>query len=217
MTLGTCRVCGQQAHESHTLCLPCKRDMRLADAIRRIRIAAQEGMVLDGFERFTQPPDSLKALNAEHWSWAKRNERVNVLAYGAIGTGKSSLCRYLLCRDIINNKIVYDICATQVEQWRFSPWEHADKLASAKGRDTVLLDDVDNVQWTAAGLNILRDILDVRHETGRRTLVTCNCNPSELKSRVASVTSETFAQSLLERLRPYQALKFVGESFRKSL
>lgn len=215
--LGTCRVCGCACSPRFTLCVQCHKAERLVDAWRKIRIASQEGMVLDGFERFTTPPEYLTNLNIDHWKWAKQNERINVLAHGAIGTGKSSLCRYLLCRDIIKDKIVYDVCATQIEQWRFSPWEHAEKLAWAKGRDTVLIDDLDNVNWTPGGVNILREILDTRHETHRRTLVTCNCNPVELKAKLASVTSETTAQSLLERLRPYHAMKFSGESFRKSL
>jgi DNA replication protein DnaC len=164
------------------------------------------------------PPLALKTLNPDHWQWARRNERINVLAYGTVGTGKSSLCRYLLCRDIIKDRTVYDVCATEIEQWRFSPWDHKEKLIAAKGRDTVLIDDVDNANFSLAGLNVLREILDARHEQKKRTLVTCNCNPSELKARFTKVYgSDDAAQSLLERLRPYHAMKCVGESFRKSL
>jgi DNA replication protein DnaC len=82
----------------------------------------------------------------------------------------------------------------------------------------VLIDDVDNANFSLAGLNVLREIMDARHEAKKRTLVTSNCNPSELKARFAKVYgNDDAAQSLLERLRPYHAMKFQGESFRKSL
>lgn len=183
-----------------------------------ITMAVEEGRVAPGFERYLKPPRGLVEKNHAVWRWAKtwRREDGNLFVHGPEGVGKSSLCRFLLARSIESSGRVYDLAAARIESefWKIG---REDEISRARFTTLLLIDDIGSVTFTSRGLNILRQILDYRHEQRRCTLVTSNVSPEELHKRFSFVEGEQFATSTLRRLRPLKIVEMTGNSFRLNM
>lgn len=169
--------------------------------------------------RYQSPPEALRAMNPSAWAMARHLSAFpgTLYVFGPEGVGKSSLCRYLLGRAIKSGRKVQEVAAYDIEAlwWRF---EYEQNLKRAAYSSVLLIDDVSNAQWTPRGLGILRSVLDKRHERQRCTLITSNCSIQDLARTFARVAGdETYAVSLVRRMRPYSELSMTGESFRLTM
>ncbi len=169
--------------------------------------------------RYQKPPKALEVMNPAAWEMARHLKAFPGVLYvfGPEGVGKSSLCRYLLGRAIKSGRKVQEVSAGDIETlwWRF---EYEESLKRAAYSSVLLIDDVSNAPWTPRGLGILRSVLDKRHERQRCTLVTSNCSIQDLARTFARVSGdETYAVSLIRRMRPYSELSMTGESFRLTM
>lgn len=204
--------------------------------LRRMQEAARiyNRFLGGGYERYCTPPPSLVALNPDNWTWAETWESGSVFCHGPEGTGKSSMARYLVCR--------YLTLWRESTDWDDMEWTAMDLYcpdleaavhdrsyegAAALRRMTehakfcgvVLLDDLDRPRWTGAGLDVLRGILNHRHERGKTTICTTNLTPKALTDKMKEWHGgdNDGAVSLLRRLRPTKNMPFIGESYRREM
>jgi hypothetical protein len=216
--------------EPEVLCGTCD-PKRAGEALRaqmeRFLLDAEQNEVPHGFRTFAKPIPAIVERNPQWWAWGETWvlagspwNRGNVLAWGDVGVGKSSFCRMLLTKAIKVERGVYDLACCEIEEWTKLGYEQQNKLDRAKYVSCLLLDDIDNVQWSAKGINLLRSIVNVRHEPPRRTtLVTSNMSPADLFKKICAAYggNQDAAQSLLERLRPFEEMEFRGTSYRKEM
>lgn len=206
----TCRAC-------HDLRTQRERDAKIAQSIRDHEHAHH---VLDDFAQYGRPPAELVAKNEAHWLWAEtwRPCAGVVYCYGPEGTGKSSLCRFLLYRTIAMGEHVIEVPATAFSGhlWLI---ESVKKLDALKYINVLMLDDISNARWSVQGLDSLRTVIDYRHETGKATLITSNMDKIQLTEffNTASDGTPYNAMTLLRRFSPCKELQFTGKSYRTEL
>lgn len=198
-------------------CLAKSEEMQREEQVKSdVRRLITEGILPECIYQYREPYPAFKSasygilLAAEEWNLDR-----NLWICGPEGTGKTSLARYLLVKNLINGKTVREASAyeIQIEGNKFEPdWK---KYTLHR---VLLIDDIANVTWNMKGFDLLRAILTVRHEKQFPTIVTSNVTESEFHRMIAEqATQPEYATSLMRRFRPYLLLKIDGESLRKQL
>jgi DNA replication protein DnaC len=155
--------------------------------------------------------------NPEAWAFAAVWKReINIYAWGGEGVGKTSLCKYLMCKDVErgNNVQSPSMLSLQSISKRFDSENHLYEYVSCK---TLLLDDIHDPCLTQSGYSVLRMLIDVRHEANRRTLVTTNKNPVDMMSHLNGICGDGFGIQFMRRLSPVKELAMAGTSYRKTI
>jgi len=213
--INTCRVCGQQFEEesaSITCCSTACSDAGIKAA--RIEERWNYCECREELRLHRKPLQVIREKNPAAWAFADAWDRTqNVYAVGPEGVGKSALCKYLLTRDVERGKVVRIASLLRIESAGYSD-RHVDYIYGMREASTLLLDDLHCVEWTPKGLAVLRSIIDWRHESGRRTLVTCNEVIAAVVARFDCVMSPGWGSQTMRRLAPVEVLVMGGESYR---
>lgn len=199
----------------------------------RLLDAAEEGRMDGVYDHYLNPPGAI-VENAHRvhdfdvqgafavgagWMHALRWKPAygSIFAYGPEGTGKSSMCRFLLAAWCSAGWPVMDLSATRIEH---EIWTVPAKplMKMAKRCHVLLIDDVTNARLTPRGVDALRQIIDARHEGCKATLITSQTDVSTWHDKIAEIMGDdVYATSLLRRLNPYVQIEFRGESYRQNM
>lgn len=191
---------------------------------RQIDRAIRHSMLLPNWRQYETPPADLRAMNPEHWDWLENEwHGQNIVCTGPAGSGKSSLSRKALWMAVHRGHSAVDLSAMEIQRslWGLNADAQVERIKAA---GDVLLDDIDRVRWTPHGLDVLREIINWRHEERLTTHVTCNVDLRKLKFLFegAHAEDDSFgAETLLERLNPYEKRVFKiptgGTSYRRRM
>jgi chromosomal replication initiation ATPase DnaA len=168
--------------------------------------------------RFIHSDAATEARNPDAWVWARAwtPPAGNAWVYGLEGTGKTYLGHCVL-----NAALGQGVSAAQVTAYDFT---HAARRFNGDERlkafikpGVLLLEDIDKGHWDEVSIQGLWNVLDKRHEAGRRLLVTANITGKEFAATVrAAWPGNTSVQgTMFARLQPIAGLTLEGESLRK--
>jgi DNA replication protein DnaC len=89
------------------------------------------------------------------------------------------------------------------------------RIAEYVGVGLLLIDDIDSAEWTAAAVDILRDVVDKRRAAHRPIIVTSQRTGAATKTRMRELTNHVTAiESLMDRFMPFKSVTMLGGSFR---
>ena len=178
---------------------------------RHMELRYQAGMRFENYDLASYPRDTLgrKVLEpaqewlAEYWDWEPSQ---NLILYGDVGTGKSSLA-YACARSVIEDLNLG--WAVKVE-WVAVRQLLAQTKASFNGGppverdfgedcDLVILDDLGAERCTEWTRDYLATIIENRYDHGKATIVTTNYAPSKLAVRLG-YDDVTIGERLVSRL-----------------
>ena len=223
-----CRHCGIPVERAGAVCTDCLRrweerqvrEERQGHATERIREAVQYGDFAPDFVgSFNESIQALEASHPDAWA-AFRNWQPgqgNLYVHGPCGTGKTYGLTCILREAAADNRSIalvpalrladvagrYDTPPSVVERW---------------GRvGVLLLDDLGMPRWNGPRLEVLYRVLDARARTHRRTLVTANLAPADLRERMCQAGCGDIADATLDRLNPLNVLEMFGRSLRSSV
>lgn len=211
---------------SRRLCLICTQNpmppgvtysmKKERDAVSRAEV---EGEVPYGYFKYSLPLAAIVQKNPEHWKMAKTYKHGSLYLFGPRGTGKSSWARYSLCKTIMAGYGVCDLLVGDIEAKRMWTWPNSAIAERAKFANRTLLDDIDNILApSSAGMNVLRGIVDYRHEHGLDTIITSNSSLDEYYTYLKDScrVPEKWAASFLDRF-PTTEIEFNGTSYRREV
>jgi DNA replication protein DnaC len=168
--------------------------------------------------KFKSDPEIMK-VNPEAWSIFKNpGIESNYWVTGPPGTGKTY---WAVC--VLNWYIFYLQNAAVLPVTAFrglcSDWDRTKSFKPYMDAKILLIDDIDKIRWNYMELEALYMILDKRHNTKRRTIITSNLDPKLVRdawcARVPE--NETIAAAIIDRMLPMKRLVFEGESLRKGM
>jgi len=141
---------------------------------------------------------------------------MNLFFNGAPGLGKTFLSA-CIARVVAENgySVVYDMAASvfaKFEDAKFSragdPEETRAEIKRYLECDLLILDDLGTEMTTAFTVSALYELINTRLVTGRKTLVSSNLTPGELRRR--------YSEQIMSRLGgEYQVLTFRGDDIRR--
>lgn len=213
MPLIKCEYCHKefQGEFGRFCCVPCAEAAYQEYCIKESWDACR----ISGLQQYKTPPDFIQEQNPQAWAWAYEWQRqCNVYAWGGEGIGKTSLCKYLLTRDVDRCKIV-DAPKMLYLQSIAKRYDLEKCIEPFQSCDTLLLDDIHDVCLKKDGYSVIRGIVDERHELHKRTLVTANKNPQDMTRHINEICGQGFGTQLMRRIAPVKELAMVGESYRK--
>lgn len=184
----------------------------------------QDGLLRDDFRDtcFKKSDPAIEALNPT--AWAKGREwpmEANLCLYGSVGVGKSFLARCILYAAFMADCSVAELNARRFTKIvdRFDEGDGI--LDKWKSADFLLIDDVDKADWNFSRLTALLELLDHRAASkSRRTIITCNLSPSELRtlfracSTKGEISNASLADATLDRMKPITTFEMKGDSQR---
>lgn len=202
-------------------CVKHERAERASQA--RIR-AKHSGAMTDDFlgVEFAGNDPALEVANKQAWNLARRYAEdgipKNIWIFGQPGTGKTRLA---LC--LVNERMSFgesgafmkgSVIQNAARLW---PEKRYPLISLYVGARNLILDDIDQAEWTPEGIGLLRDILDgraARVMAGRhlRTLITANSEFKSFYARACLITPS--ASSMFDRMKPLMPLPMMGESLR---
>ena len=208
-----CESCGKdfESEWSRFCSVPCAEKAYQESCIRESWDACR----IDDLEKYKTTPEFFRKQNPEAWAWADEWHReCNVYAWGSEGIGKTSLCKYLLAKDVDRLKIVEapEMVYIQAISKRY---DAEDRLIPYLRCDTLLLDDIHDVCLKQDGYSVLRMIINDRHEHRQRTLVTANKSPNDMANHIDGICGGGFGLQMLRRLAPVKELAMIGKSYRQ--
>lgn len=221
--LETCPRCGEQfeAFLGKAWCDSC---ILVLEAERRIERAAAEaarladtGLLMPAtaharFDTSKTPPRANLAVWSACKDWARQS---NLYLYGPAGTGKSHLARCVLMKNLTEERSVAEITAARfsVAAGRFDADYIFRRLAKVQ---VLLLDDLDKGIWNDRALVRLWELLDLRHMTRRRVIITANLSPAAMAElwNAAAPANASLAQGISDRLLPLNVFTLNGPSMR---
>lgn len=176
----------------------------------------RENFIQSGFNKSTQ---EIEALNSEAWEAAKDwNGDSNIYLYGPVGCGKSflalSILKKVFC--VTKGRDVAEIAARRFAKLSDRFDEGRGILAVLSKVNMLLIDDLDKAIWDPERLAALWEILDDRMVGNRRTVITANVAPLQLREilRAQSPGNQSLADAALDRLKPCLTLELKGKSLR---
>ena len=141
--------------------------------------------------------------------------RGNWLLYGPPGTGKTYLARCMLRKAFCVGHSVGDVSARHAIRIGCGfnlpdVWHQWCKVSA------LLLDDVDKIRPTEAGIGALWELLDRRMRNSGVTIVTSNIAPKQFAALLRDRVSENISlgEAALDRLKPLTVFELTGQSLR---
>lgn len=141
---------------------------------------------------------------------------MNLFFNGAPGLGKTFLSA-CIARVVSDNghSVVYDTASSVFAMFEDVKFSRLDDLTEARGEirryldcDLLILDDLGTEMTMAFTISTLYEIINTRLMTGRKTIVSSNLTPDELRRR--------YSEQIMSRLEgEYQVLTFRGDDIRK--
>jgi DNA replication protein DnaC len=215
MTVIKCKTCGNEFESKWSIycSVPCAESAYRESCIRESWDACR----IDGLQKYKTPLSFHTEQNPSAWAFADEWQReCNVYAWGGEGIGKTSLCKYLLTKEVDRCKIVEAPRMTYIQAIA-KKYDNEKYIAAFTQCDTLLLDDIHDVCLKSEGYSVLRAIIDDRHESGRRTLVTANKSPQDMTLQINDICGQGFGTQLMRRLAPIKELTMTGKSYRQHM
>jgi len=141
---------------------------------------------------------------------------MNLFFNGAPGLGKTFLSA-CIARVVADNgySVVYDTASSVFAKFEDAKFLRTDDIDEARGEvkrcldcDLLILDDLGTEMTTSFTVSALYDLINTRLMTGKKTIVSSNLSPAELRYR--------YSEQIISRLEgEYQVLTFRGEDIRK--
>lgn len=187
-------------------------------------MAKMEGLVESGLLRanihkYARPWPEAVANNPEAWALAKRwhPSMGNLYAFGPNGVGKSALMRYVLAQAIWRGIRVAEASGPQFAL-RLASYEQDAMLTQLERVPILFLDDLDKGAWNPRALAYLWDLIDLRRERERATLVTANMDNAHMHALLhrgaGGRDEDCMATAIMRRLQPLQSLPMQGDDLR---
>jgi len=158
-----------------------------------VKTAAEKFQMGCDFHNWTManyeaPPKILQDIKA----WI-RDERTFLCMMGSTGCRKTTLCASMLnYLDDIGENVYYTTTQRALEEMKKanhegrSEYEIIAKLSDVK---YLILDDLGSTTGTDWQIEKILDLVDRRYADRRKTLITTNCHPKELESKVGARTA----------------------------
>lgn len=199
------------------------RERRAVDLRRRYTELRSRGLVTERLETvsFAKSSPELEALNPEAWKTAREwTERHNLYLWGSVGTGKTFMALCALRRAFQRGRTVAEVTARHFAKTTERFDEHKGLFPEWIRVDVLLVDDIDKTRWSGDRINALWELLDARSAENRRTIVTANVSPANLRELLMSATTQndisnrSCAAAALDRLNPAIKVEMQGKSLR---
>ena len=141
---------------------------------------------------------------------------MNLFFNGSPGLGKTFLSA-CIARVVADNgfSVVYDTVSSVFSKFEEAKFSRSDDMEETRseierylGCDLLILDDLGTEMTTAFTVSALYDIINTRLITGRKTIISSNLTPHDLRRR--------YSEPIISRIEgEYQLLTFRGEDIRK--
>ncbi len=216
--------------KKYVLCAPCGK--KYFDEVRAIEHEHLKGRYNSLYARgllrenfpdagFQKSTPEIEALNTEAWRAAKDwKGDSNIYLFGPVGCGKSFLALSILKRVFCATKgrDVAEIAARRFAKLSDRFDEGRGMLSELTKVNILLIDDLDKAIWDPERLAALWEILDDRMVGNRRTIITANVAPLQLREmlRAQSPGNQSLADAALDRLKPCLTLELKGKSLRSA-
>lgn len=196
-------------------------ELRAVRRLQRFNALKRRGLLTEEFRAasFRVSAAWVEALNPFAWSQCREwRGKENLYIHGPTGVGKSYLARCCLKRVFQRGCNVAEVSARAF--CKASDTFSEGQFAAWKGSPALLLDDIDKARWTEERVGAFWELMDARASARRRTIVTGNVSPVELRAVLkaslgrGAVENATAADAALERLRPCVTIHLTGKSLR---
>lgn len=199
------------------------RAYRAQELMRKYDALHGRGLLRENFldAGFHKSNPEIQAMNNEAWDAAKAWKRdSNIYLFGPVGCGKSFLALSILKRvfALTNGWDVAEIAARRFAKLSDRFDEGRGMLAKLTKVNILLIDDLDKAIWDSERLAALWEILDDRMVGHRRTIITANVAPLQIREmlRAQSPGNQSLADAALDRLKPCLTLELKGKSLRST-
>lgn len=229
--IGECLACGRETElfPGKSYCDECLEDierkarerdieMRRRDALAKARalglLAPMTGVVCFANSLDFPPEHDDVVEQAQRWA-LKRD--VNVYIYGSVGVGKSHLARCVMYDATQEGCTIGECSGNAIASC--SLYDTA-RIHAMAWPDVLLIDDIDKAAWNPSSLMILRDVLDIREQAGKRLIMTANADKAELIRILTRRAGDnaSLVPAILDRLNTHQGrtltLHMTGKSRR---
>lgn len=160
-------------------------------AYRAQRLRPQLPTVTEAAAAVATETDALRGVRG----WLEGSERWCILI-GPVGTGKSVAAQWAVDRVNKTGRSALLISAARIGQ--LSTWDDAGELDCLERADLLVVDDVGAEADNGHARVTLRSLLDVRHNRGRRTILTTNLVGGQLSKwlgvRITDRIKESFVR-----------------------
>lgn len=228
MSNTTCRTCGAVFHSepvmwrgrnvvpASSLCSPCQQEADKAEKKAERQNAwlanrSRAGLPLDKWDAI-RPDEPLIPTMA---AWAKGEIPLLVLT-GPVGVGKTEAAAWAIWRAWWYRSVRWISVALAMGQLRasFGDEARAEALRSLTGSGSVVLDDIDKVPATEAGLSMLFAAIDSRIAQGSPLLVTMNTSLGQLAAQIDRSKGAQLGGAIASRLASGQVIVMEGKDRR---
>lgn len=143
--------------------------------------------------------------------WATGKIPLLVLT-GPVGVGKTYVASAAIRRAWLHRPVRWVAVARAMGQLQgaFGDEDRAAALRALNGDDSVVLDDLDKVPGTEAGLSRLFGAIDSRIASGAPTLVTMNTSIGELAAQIDRSKGAQLGQAVASRLSGGMVIRMTG-------
>ena len=165
---------------------------------------------------FAKSDPKIESMNPDAWALARTELKKNFWVCGKSGVGKTWMSYAIINRTLDSGYPAMALSGPALNNLGFSYTNDRVKVVRRLGLASVLLiDDIDKAVWTAQGVALLWEILDDRQRKNKRVIVTANIKPDMFVSHsLERAENSSHADSIMERFKPIQGIKMIGESQR---
>lgn len=177
-------------------------------------------------QTFADSTPEIEERNTDAWTWARGWKPVsgNAWIFGLEGRGKTFWARCIAMAQLQKGFTVAEIGAIEwcAKSGDFKWQERRDRLARVH---LLIFEDIDKSNWTRHSFEKFWDLINVRYENERRTIITSNSRPEFMIGKASGNISGVWPQiqgnssmthTLAARLKPCKRWELTGESLRRS-